>query len=224
MKILASLTCLVVLFISTFHANAIQINGFVDYYEGDNWEVDAYIDEHLDTYEGHIGLSYIPTVEISSERMGLEGGHSIVGSLVGAGDSFIIVEIAIPASGTITFDWSYYVGGWDLEFRLEPFGYLLNGTFYHLAADPDIGYDSEQYFDLLEEQQGSASISVQAGDEFGFTLFSEDNFLSYPIVSIFNFSAPAPESVPESNTLILALVSALLLLTRKSGLSKYMKV
>ncbi|TLU67231.1 hypothetical protein FE810_02815 [Thalassotalea litorea] len=224
MKLITTFTCVFLLFTSSLSANAAQINGFVDYYDENNWEVETYIDDYLDVYEDYSGFSNPPSVGINSEQIGLTGGSSVVGSLVGGGDSFARIEIIIPMNGTISFDWNYYVSGDELEIRLEPFGYLLNGTFFHLAADPDINYDYQQYYDYLEGQEGSVTITVEAGDKFGFTVFSDLTFLSRPDVNIFNFSAPAPESVPESNTLILALVSVSLLLTRKPGQSKYMKV
>jgi hypothetical protein len=63
--------------------------------------------------------------------------------------------IAAPSAGTVTFDWNYTTG--DISAEYDPFGYLLNGSFFQLTNDS------------IADQSGSATFAVLPGDVFGFS-------------------------------------------------------
>ncbi len=107
--------------------------------------------------------------------------------------------IALFANGVVMFDWDFFttdtglVGG-DEAFW-DPFGYLLNGTFFQLTDN--LGGVS---------QSGSESIIVGVGNVFGFRANSVDGFAGAATTVISEFSGPlssGTHSMPEPSTMIL---------------------
>ena len=86
------------------------------------------------------------------------------------------IVISSPVAWTASFDWNYstddFMSSWD------PFGYLINGNFYQLTIDSS---------DLL--QSGSVTISLNAGDVFGFRQGSVDAAYGRASVQISGFVA-----------------------------------
>jgi hypothetical protein len=107
--------------------------------------------------------------------------------------------IAAVATGIVSFDWTYSstdTGAYDVG------NFLLNGTPTFLADNANQG-------------SGPFSIAVNAGDVFGFQVFTVDAFLGPGVLEIENFSAP----VPESSTLALfalGSVGVLILMRRRA--------
>lgn len=88
--------------------------------------------------------------------------------------------IAAPASGLVSFDWSYLsYDGWGPAW--DPAGWVLNGAYTQLSGG---GANS---------QSGSASFSVTAGDTFGFYVRTYDGLDGGGTITPSNFSAPTPE-------------------------------
>jgi hypothetical protein len=122
----------------------------------------------------------------------LTGGNS------GGGSGTTNFTIAAVASGLLTFDWNYSSidsGSYDVG------NFLLNGTPTFLANN--------------NGGSGTFSIAVNAGDIFGFQVFSLDNQLGPGVLTVANFSAP----VPEGSTLALfalGSVGILILMRRRT--------
>jgi len=87
--------------------------------------------------------------------------------------------ITSPLDGNVSFDWDY--SSLNASPDWDPFGYLLNGTFYQLTKD-----------DGSVNQSESTSFSVSSGDIFGFRAHTVDNALGSATTTISNFSAPVP--------------------------------
>lgn len=95
--------------------------------------------------------------------------------------------ILVPASGVISFDWSYSSidsDDWDQAF------YFVNGIPVFLAQNDSQG-------------TGSESVSVLAGDTFGFRVFSRDGAFGPGVLTISNFSADDAGAIPEPSTMLL---------------------
>jgi PEP-CTERM motif len=100
--------------------------------------------------------------------------------------------IGILANGTILFDWGFSTTDWEPFY--DPFGYLLNGTFFQLTLSSG------------SDQNGSESIAVSNGDIFGFRARSTDGIYGAATTVISQFSGPIPtvnNTVPEPSTMIL---------------------
>ena len=91
------------------------------------------------------------------------------------------------------FDWEYETEDVDGP-GLDPFGFLLNADFFQLTDN-----------DGDDHQSGWESVSVLAGDLFGFLIIAEDSILGPGTVVIDKFSGPLPETntVPEPGTMLL---------------------
>lgn len=128
---------------------------FTGYFEEENWDI----------AEGGNGNAEF----FGTTRLLLEGSDE--SNTAGAN---VDVSIEIPADGTISFDWDYETI--DENVRWNPFGYILNGTFYKLTDDegPDV-------------QSGSVSIPVSSGDEFGFRQNNFDDIFGFANAEITNF-------------------------------------
>lgn len=95
--------------------------------------------------------------------------------------SFIIT---IPSNGTIKFDWLYN----PIEEPVyDPFGYLLNGTFFVISNN-----DGE----TSSEQRGTFQKAINAGDIFGFNARSTDGRYGASTTFISNFSFTVSPTVP----------------------------
>ena len=88
--------------------------------------------------------------------------------------------IAAPAAGTVSFNWSFSTA--DFVPVLDPFGYLLNGAFTQLADN-----------DGAQNQTGSASFNVLAGDVFGFRQNSLDSIEGRASTTISLFNGPVAD-------------------------------
>ena len=88
--------------------------------------------------------------------------------------------IVAATGGLFSFNWSYDsvdTGTYDTG------GYLLNGVYNSLASNgasgsPPVG--------------GAIAVAVNAGDVIGFRAFTADNQLGAGVLTITNFSVPAP--------------------------------
>jgi hypothetical protein len=103
--------------------------------------------------------------------------------------------ISLPDSGLISFNWSYTTSDWNPSF--DPFGYLLNGSFFQLTNNT--GPNS---------QRGSELVSVSISDIFGFRSRTTDNLYGSATTVISEFSGPynsedQPIPNPEPTTLLL---------------------
>jgi len=117
------------------------------------------------------------------------GGAPASISLSGADDGSFNSQdtdftIAAPLAGTVSFDWAYSTND---NAPFDPFGYLLNGAFTQLTDDSG-----------AQNQSGSASFSVLAGDVFGFRQNSFDSRFGRAVTTISNFNGPLAASGPAS--------------------------
>lgn len=125
----------------------------------------------------------------------LTGG---TGGTIGGPSGTTNFTIAAVASGMVSFNWTYAstdTGSYDIG------NFVLNGAPTVLATNATQG-------------SGMFSIMVNAGDIFGFQVFTADSFAGPGILTISNFNAP----VPEGSTLgLLALgsVGILILMRRR---------
>ncbi len=87
-------------------------------------------------------------------------------------NSYTNYQISPACGGVITFNWSYSTVDEDASW--DPFGYILNGVFTPLFSYGIVG-------------NGSATVSVQPGDVFGFSVYTLDNVGGAPSVAISNF-------------------------------------
>lgn len=90
---------------------------------------------------------------------------SVFGANNGASSNYTTFTIAAPASGTVDVSWLYNTfdccgSQWD------PAGYVINGTYYQLTvSNGNVGVS----------QTGDVSFLVNAGDIFGFYVYSPDS-------------------------------------------------
>ncbi len=113
---------------------------------------------------------------------GAPGSITLNGSDDYSGYKNVDFTIAAPASGTVSFDWSYSSFDFDGP-EYDPFGYLLNGSFAQLTDSAG-----------SNDQSGTASFSVLAGDVFGFRQNSDDSQYGRASTTISNFNGPLPNS------------------------------
>ena len=114
---------------------------------------------------------------------GAPASITLTGADNGGGNKNTDFTIAAPAAGTVSFNWSFLTA--DGAPFYDPFGYLLNGAFTKLTDD--VG---------AQNQTGSASFNVLAGDVFGFRQNSEDSDLGRASTTISLFNGPVAASVP----------------------------
>ena len=114
---------------------------------------------------------------------GAPASITLTGADNGGVDKNTDFTIAAPAAGTVSFNWSFLTA--DGPFY-DPFGYLLNGAFTQLTD----GFSAQQ------NQTGSASFNVLAGDVFGFRQNSDDSQLGRASTTISLFNGPVAASVP----------------------------
>lgn len=158
------LTCLLaVVGLVTVHgaAKADPI-GFSGYYAPANWTLTS------TPGDGSVNWSGAPA---SALIIGSNNGFGIPSN----------ATIAIPTAGTVSFHWNYTTNDVDGPFW-DPFGYLLNGTFYQLTNDSG-----------PINQSGNVSIPVAAGTIFGFSQDSLDGGFGRASTTITQFDAPMPE-------------------------------
>jgi len=107
--------------------------------------------------------------------------------------------IVLLTNGVVMFDWDFSTTDVGLDFGDEafydPFGYLLNGTFFKLTLD----YGGVN-------QSRSESINVNIDDVFGFRANSYDGGFGAATTVISEFSvllSSGTHSMPEPSTMIL---------------------
>jgi len=119
---------------------------------------------------------------------GAPASITLTGGSAGPGAGTTNFTHAAVASGLVTFNWTYSstdTGTYDGA------NFLLNGVTTLLANNATQG-------------SGTFSIAVNAGDIFGFQVFSTDNFAGPGVLTVSNFNAP----VPEGSTLALLALGA----------------
>lgn len=166
---------LIVSLSSAAHATVI-VNDFSGFYAPGNWTT-------VESGDGVINTSGAP------------GSISMTSNDAGGGNSNQDFTISLLADGWISFDWSYITTDWGP--RYDPFGYLLNGSFYQLTLNRG-----------AVNQNGSESIAVSIADIFGFRANSYDSIFGAATTVISEFSGPdnpgnQPIPNPEPTTLLL---------------------
>ena len=112
-----------------------------------------------------------------TDASGAPATVTVVGS-EGACSGVSSYTITAQLCGTITFDWSYTTLDCQGPFW-DPFGYSVNGVGTQLT---DSGG--------ANNQSGSVSVDVEAGDVFALYVYSLDAFCGVAWSTISNFSAP----------------------------------
>jgi hypothetical protein len=107
---------------------------------------------------------------------GAPASITLTGADNGGGNKNTDFTIAAPSGGTVSFNWSFLTA--DGPFY-DPFGYLLNGAFTQLTDN-----------DGAQNQTGSASFNVLAGDVFGFRQNSDDSIFGRASTTITLFNGP----------------------------------
>lgn len=171
----AGLFVLLVSLSSAAHATVI-VNDFTGPYDPGNWTA-------INSGNGVIDTTGTPgSISMTSSNDG---------SFSSGNQDF---TISIPASGWISFDWSYTTTDWNPVY--DPFGYLLNGSFHQLTLDWG-----------NNNQSGSELVSVSISDVFGFRSVTTDNLFGSSTTVISEFSGPdspnQPIPNPEPTTLLL---------------------
>jgi hypothetical protein len=119
------------------------------------------------------GSAYTPDSGLTVVVVGGNSGSGLPGTTT--------LLINAPASGTVQFDYLY--NSLDSP-TFDSAGYVLNGVYSQLAN--------------ADGQSGDVSFSVNAGDSFGFEVWTADNLGEPGIVTVSNFNAPA-EGADSSN-------------------------
>ncbi|MCH7614155.1 MAG: PEP-CTERM sorting domain-containing protein [Nitrospinae bacterium] len=128
------------------------------------------------------------------DTSGAPGSISMTSNNAGGSNLNQDFTIALFANGVVEFDWDFSTNDQDGPF-FDPFGYLLNTTFFQLTLDNG-----------AVNQSGSESINVIIGDVFGFRAHSTDGIIGEATTVISKFSGPlssGTHSLPEPSTMIL---------------------
>lgn len=142
------------------------ISGFTSVYAPANWTT-----THTPvTDQGIVNTSGAPnSISITSSNSGNFGNHSV------------IFTVTVPASGNITFNWSYVTTDVDGPAYDIP-QYYINGVLVgNLPGFNPNGADI---------QNGTANIAVTAGQTFSFVMTATDDILGAATAVISNFTAP----------------------------------
>ena len=133
------------------------------------------------------------------DTSGAPGSISMTSNNAGGSNLNQDFTIALFANGVVMFDWDFSTDDAGFfegdEASWDPFGYLLNTTFFQLTLDNG-GVN----------QSGSESINVIIGDVFGFRANSDDGLFGAATTVIREFSGPlssGTQSTPEPSTMIL---------------------
>src|SRR5205823_3810767 len=129
-------------------------SGFAAGFDPSNWT--------LTNTNGGNGSVDITNAPLSITLNGSDNGSG--------GSSNVNYEIPITCNGIIYFHWDYTSYDAFNNSFWDPFGYILNGTFHQLTPNNIVSIN------------GNAAVTVQAGDVFGFSIFSVDNIFG-PSVS-----------------------------------------
>ncbi len=109
---------------------------------------------------------------------------TITGSDNGAGEDTAYYVQDFLASEVVTFTW-HYASADSGGTKYDPAGWVLNGVESQLSVDGDPGTLSD----------GTTSVTVHAGDTFGFYVYSQDSLLGAGMLAI-NQDLPAPPPPP----------------------------
>ncbi|MBS1799818.1 MAG: PEP-CTERM sorting domain-containing protein [Acidobacteria bacterium] len=112
------------------------------------------------------------------------------GSDNGAQNNYAVYSTTVSAAETVSFNWAYSTfdccgSVWD------PAGYVLNGVYHQLSTNSDIQFQLDT--------SGVLTLSLAAGDKFGFYVFSPDSIQGRAELAV----SPASAATPEPGTLLL---------------------
>lgn len=133
-------------------------SGFTGYYASPNWTISA------DDANA--------TVNVGPEQMVLVGADE-------GGDPITRATIAVGATGSVSFDWSYTTTDDDASWD---FAYYINGVPVQL---------SDEFGD--NTQGGSVTFTANAGDEIGFQIDADDACCGFATLIISDFQTAGGE-------------------------------
>lgn len=95
--------------------------------------------------------------------------------------------VTVECSGNLSFNWIYHTDDWSPGY--DPAGYLVNGAYSQLVNTwgPN-------------DQSGTTTLPVNAGDTFGFRIITTDNILGRgSFTRISDFEGPNCNTAPVAN-------------------------
>lgn len=95
-------------------------------------------------------------------------GFDLFGADNGVGPNYTTYTSTFASATTVTFQWSYITNDCCGSFW-DPAGYVLNGVYTQLSTDDFVGGQINS--------SGVTSVAVNAGDTFGWYVFSQDSIL-----------------------------------------------
>jgi len=159
---------------TSFLAAPVRAIGFSGYYATGNWTINAPGDATV-TVSGAAPNNTI-TLTSKDNRPFSQANTSFT----------IVADPSAPVASTVRFNWSYLTQDDDGSLW-DPFGYVLNGTFFQLTAN---GLPTNS------TQSGTATFIVQPGDVFGFNQRSVDSRFGPGITDVSGFSIIAVPVAP----------------------------
>ena len=133
----------------------ITINNFTDDFDISKWT------QILDG--GFIQSVFVPDTVTLVSANNLPGTHQTQ------------LSIVIPVDGTMSFNWNCTTT--DSNLYLEQFGYILNGTYIAICADPN-----------TKNENGSTTLTLEKGDNFSFVAYTLNGISGYGSNIISNFT------------------------------------
>ena len=131
------------------------ITNFTDDFDISNWT------QILDG--GFIQTVFVPDTVTLISANNLPGTHQTQ------------LSIVIPVNGTMTFNWNCTT--LDSNLYIEQFGYILNGTYTAICADPN-----------TKNEHGSSTLILEKGDNFSFVAYTLNGTSGYGSNIISNFT------------------------------------
>ena len=122
---------------------------------------------------------------------------TITGSDNGAGEDTALYLQTFTSSEIVTFTW-HYASADSGGTNFDPAGWILNGVESQLSVNGDPGTLSD----------GTASVTVHAGDTFGFYVYSQDSLFGAGMLAVNQDlppPPPPPPAVPEPASAALAM-------------------
>jgi hypothetical protein len=133
----------------------VTITNFIDDFDILNWT------QTLDG--GFIQTVFVPETVTLISANGIPGEHQTT------------LSIVIPVDGTMTFNWNCTTT--DSNLYLEQFGYILNGEYIIICADPS-----------TKNENGTTTITLKKGDNFSFVAYTLNGISGYGSNIISNFT------------------------------------